>query len=66
MRQFLDKLRDRYGEQPEIFEPFSTHPPLSDRIDKVDEVIDDVPGANMDSDERMYIEEYEVIKKLLD
>jgi len=65
MRLFLDKLRTEYGEQPKIFEPFSTHPPLSDRIDKVELVIDTLGGASMSSDAKMFKEEYATIKSLL-
>lgn len=65
MRNFLQKLKNRYGEQPEVFEPFSTHPPLSDRIKRVQEVIDDIPGASMDSDTLLFEDEYEEIRSLL-
>ncbi|MBN1759671.1 MAG: M48 family metalloprotease [Chitinispirillaceae bacterium] len=65
MRNFLQKLKDRYGNEPKIFEPFSTHPPLSDRIDRVEKVIEKVPGASMESDTLLYTDEFEAIRSLL-
>lgn len=66
MKTFLEELRSRYGEEPEIFEPFSTHPPLSDRIKNVEKIIDKTSGASMGSGEKLYSDEYTVIKALLD
>jgi beta-barrel assembly-enhancing protease len=66
MKTFLEELRSRYGEESEIFEPFSTHPPLSDRIDKVEKVIDKTSGASMGSGEKLYSDEYAVIRALLE
>ena len=65
MKKFLQKLRDRYGEEPAIFEPFSTHPPLSDRIDAVEKVIEKTAGASMKSDTLLFGEEYGAIRSLL-
>lgn len=66
MRTFLEELRSRYGEEPKVFEPFSTHPPLSDRIKKVDENIGDISGASMGSSEKLFADEYAEIRDLLD
>lgn len=65
MSIFLDKLKAEYGEEPKIFEPFSTHPPLSDRLKKVKNVIDTLNGASMSSGSKMYTDEYSVVKGLL-
>ncbi len=65
MRNFLQKLKNLYGDDLPIFEPFSTHPPLKDRIDRVKEVIGKVSGASMDSDTLLFEDEYEEIRSLL-
>ena len=65
MELFLKKLKDKYGDDPPIFEPFSTHPPTSERIDRVDKLINSLSGAKMGSDEKMFTNEYAVIKGLL-
>lgn len=65
MRNFLQKLKNRYGDDLPVFEPFSTHPSLEDRIDRVKEVISEVPGASMDSDTLLFEDEYAVIRSLL-
>lgn len=65
MKSFLQTLRDEHGDSPDIFEPFSTHPPLKDRIDHVEDVIEDTPGASMDSDERLFEGEFQAIRTLL-
>jgi predicted Zn-dependent protease len=65
MENFLQKLKNRYGNEPKIFEPFSTHPPLSDRISRVKEVIGKTSGASMGSDELLFGSEYAAIRSLL-
>lgn len=64
MSIFLKKLREKYGEEPAVFEPFSSHPPLKDRIERVEALIDKVssPPAH---DSAMYVEEYLAIRDLL-
>ena len=39
MEHFLGYLQKKYGDTPKIFEPLSDHPPLSDRMKKVREII---------------------------
>ena len=66
MKTFLQELRNRYGDEPKIFEPFSTHPPLSKRIEKVEETIDKISGASMGGSEKLFADEYAAIKELLE
>ena len=65
MKNFLQKLKERYGDEPKIFEPFSTHPPLSDRISGVNRVIGKTSGASMDSGALLFGSEYAAIRSLL-
>lgn len=65
MKHFLQKLKDRYGDSPKIFEPFSTHPLLSERIKKVQERIDKTSGAPTDTTSLLFTDEYQAIKALL-
>lgn len=64
MKQFLSYLRNRYGNTPKIFEPFSEHPPLDDRIDKVQSVINKTSGV-MDSTQALFRNEYQRMKAML-
>jgi predicted Zn-dependent protease len=65
MKAFLQTLRDEYGDNPDIFEPFSTHPPLKDRIEGVEGVIENTSGASMGSGENLFRDEFRVIRDLL-
>lgn len=65
MRTFLQKLRAKYGEQPVVFEPFSTHPPLTDRIDKVQKVIGKFKGAAMGEDVKLFADEFLAVRALI-
>jgi predicted Zn-dependent protease len=64
MYDFLGILKDTYGESPKIFEPFSTHPPLTERMDRVKHVINNTTGAPI-GETALYRDEYQVIKLLL-
>jgi len=65
MKHFLSKLRNKYGDTPTIFEPFSSHPPMKDRISKVAEVISRTPGVPSDSTTYLFRDQYVSIKELL-
>ncbi len=64
MKNFLTTLKNTYGEQPKIFQSFSTHPNTSERITKVQNVISktsNVPSA----DSAMFEAEYVAIRNLI-
>lgn len=65
MKHFLQKLKDRYGDSPKLFEPFSTHPLLSERIKKVQSHIDKTSGAPSDTASLLFTDEYQAMKALL-
>jgi predicted Zn-dependent protease len=65
--EFLGILKNKYGDNARILEPIteplSTHPPLSKRIEHVNEIIQKTPGANTSLDPG--IQEYALIKSLI-
>lgn len=61
MKDFLAFLKSEYGDQPKIFEPMSTHPLLSDRINKINAII----SKSSDVPDDMYENEYLKIKGLI-
>ena len=64
MKQFLTTLKNLYGDTPKIFEPFSSHPPLSERISRVQAIINKTPNAPSGT-EQLFRSEFQVIKGLL-
>ena len=62
MKHFLKTLRDRYGDTPKMFEPFSSHPSLQKRIENVQKLIDANPKAPADTTVELFRNEYQVIK----
>lgn len=64
VRDFFEKLKRKYGDSQKIFEPLSTHPLLSERIKKVENVISNTNSAP-DNEETLYREKYLLIKDLL-
>ena len=65
MKQFLQKLYDLYGEQPKIFEPFSTHPPLSKRVEETQKHINELSNDPSDVTTGLFVDEFEAIKAKL-
>ena len=65
MKHFLKFLLDKYGEEPKIFEPLSTHPRTSERINAIEKEISRTPGAPKDDTSLLYKEEYQKIKGLI-
>ncbi|NLL14221.1 MAG: M48 family metalloprotease [Fibrobacter sp.] len=64
VRDFFLKLKRKYGDSQKIFEPLSTHPLLSERIENVEKIINRTPGIVSDS-ASFYSEKYLHIKSLL-
>lgn len=61
---FFARLKARYGDNQKIFEPLSTHPLFSERIERVDRIVKKTSGAPTDS-ASIYKEKYLQIKSLL-
>lgn len=64
VRDFFLKLKRKYGDNQKIFEPLSTHPLLSERIENVEKIINRTEGIVSDS-ASFYSEKYLHIKRLL-
>lgn len=64
IRDFFLKLKRKYGDSQKIFEPLSTHPLLSERIENVEKIINKTDGIISDS-ASFYSEKYLHIKSLL-
>lgn len=64
VRDFFVKLKSRYGDSQKIFEPISSHPLLSERIEQIDKVIQK-NGWLVSDTTSFFREEYLQIKNLL-
>jgi len=64
VRDFFLKLKRKYGDSQKIFEPLSTHPLLSERIENVEKIINST-GCVMSDSATFYSEKYLYIKNLL-
>jgi predicted Zn-dependent protease len=64
MKNFLVTLKNLYGDTPKYFEPFTTHPPTTDRITRAIREIGRLPDTYK-SDPYLYRQRFLQVKSQL-